>query len=251
MYRWLLRLYPASFRNEYGREMAAVFARERRDTRTALGMAALWLRVIADTCVNAAGIHWDILRQDLRYTLRTLRRTPAFALTAVTVVALGIGATTAGFSLADFVLIRPLPFPEADRLVRFSEERPGFPRMELAPANYRDLKQMATSFEALGAYRGLSVNLVTRSRSCPPCARSSNGPTPRFRCRTSRPWSSSSTATWRRASRNCAYWERSPASPSCWAESAFMASLHLPCLRAFVRSAFGWRSVHGEQTSWR
>ena len=160
MYRWLLRLYPASFRNEYGREMATVFARERRDTRTALGMAALWLRVIADTCVNAVGVHWDILRQDLRYTLRTLRRTPAFALTAVTVVALGIGATTAAFSLADFVLIRPLPFPEADRLVRFSEERPGFPRMELAPANYRDLKQMATSFEALGAYRGLSVNLV-------------------------------------------------------------------------------------------
>ena len=58
------------------------------------------------------------------------------------------------------MLIRPLPFPEADRLVRFSEERPGLPRMELAPANYRDLKQMATSFEALGAYRGLSVNLV-------------------------------------------------------------------------------------------
>jgi putative ABC transport system permease protein len=160
MYRWLLRLYPASFRNEYGREMATVFARERRDTRTARGMAALWLRVIADTCVNAAGIHGDILRQDLRYTLRTLRRTPAFALTAVTVVAFGIGATTAAFSLADFVLIRPLPFPEADRLVRFSEERPRFPRMELAPANYRDLKQMATSFEALGAYRGLSVNLV-------------------------------------------------------------------------------------------
>jgi predicted permease len=160
MYRWLLRLYPASFRNEYGREMAAAFARERRDTRTALGMAALWLRVIADTGVNAAGIHRDILTQDLRYTLRTLRRTPAFALTAVTVVALGIGATTAAFSLADFVLIRPLPFPEADRLVWVSEQRPGFPRLELAPANYRDLKRMATSFEALGAYRGLSVNLV-------------------------------------------------------------------------------------------
>ena len=59
MYRWLLRLYPASFRNEYGREMATVFARERRDTRTALGMAALWLRVSADTCVNAAGVHWE------------------------------------------------------------------------------------------------------------------------------------------------------------------------------------------------
>ena len=160
MYRWLLRLYPASFRNEYGREMAAAFARERRDTRTPLGRAVLWLRAIADTCVNAAGIHRDILTQDLRYTLRTLRRTPAFAVTAVAVVALGIGATTAAFSLADFVLVRPLPFPEADRLVRVSEQRPGVPRAELAPANYRDLKQMATSFEVFGAYRGLSVNLV-------------------------------------------------------------------------------------------
>ena len=160
MYRWLLRLYPASFRNEYGREMAAAFARERRDTRTPLDSAVLWLRAIADTCINAAGIHRDILTQDLRYTLRTLRRTPAFALTAVTVVALGIGATTAAFSLADFVLVRPLPFPEADRLVWVSEQRPGFPRLELAPANYRDLKRTATSFEALGAYRGLSVNLV-------------------------------------------------------------------------------------------
>ena len=97
MYRWLLRLYPASFRNEYGREMAAVFARERRDTRTAPGMAALWLRVIADTCITAAGIHRDILTQDLRYTLRTLRLRPGFGLTAITVVALGIGATTAAF----------------------------------------------------------------------------------------------------------------------------------------------------------
>ena len=58
------------------------------------------------------------------------------------------------------MLIRPLPFPEADRLVRVSEERPGLPRLELAPANYRDLKQMAVSFEALGAYRGLSMNPV-------------------------------------------------------------------------------------------
>jgi putative ABC transport system permease protein len=134
MYRWLLRLYPASFRNEYGREMAADFARERRGTRTALSVAVLWLRAIADTCVNAAGIHRDILTQDLRHSLRTLRRTPAFTLTAVTVVALGIAATTAAFSLADFVLIRPLPFPEADRLVWISETRPEIPQTELSPA---------------------------------------------------------------------------------------------------------------------
>jgi putative ABC transport system permease protein len=164
MLRWLLRLYPASFRNEYGREMHGVFAQERRDARTPLGIVALWLRVIADTCVNAAAVHRDILTQDLRYTVRTLMRTPAFTLTALAVVTLGVGATTAAFSLADFVLLRPLPFPDADRLVKVWEERPGFARMELSPANYRDWKQMAASYEVFAAYRGLSVNLVGASQ---------------------------------------------------------------------------------------
>jgi predicted permease len=163
MYRWLLRLYPASFRNEYGREMEAVFSRRRRDAATPAGVAALWLRVIADTCLNAAAVHWDILAQDLRYTVRTLARTPAFALTALVVVSLGIGATTAAFSLTDFVLVRPLPFPDGDRLVKVWEQRPGFSRMELSPANYRDLKKMATSYAAFAAYRGLAVNLVGAS----------------------------------------------------------------------------------------
>ena len=53
---------------------------------------------------NAIAVHWDVLRQDLRYAARSLRRTPGFALTAVLVVALGVGANTAVFSLADFVL---------------------------------------------------------------------------------------------------------------------------------------------------
>jgi putative ABC transport system permease protein len=163
MYRWLLRLYPASFRNEYGREMQAVFSRQRRDASSPAGLAALWLRVITDTCINAAAVHWDILAQDLRYTVRTLARTPAFALTALVVVSLGVGATTAAFSITDFVLVRPLPFPDADRLVKVWEERPGFPRMELSPANYRDWKKMVASYQAFAAYRGLSVNLVGAS----------------------------------------------------------------------------------------
>ena len=160
MYRWLLRLYPASFRREYGPEMRAVFARERRDVRSLPGLAALWTRTIADTCLNAAAVHRDILDQDLRYAVRTLLRAPAFTLTAIAVVGLGIGATTAAFTVTDVVLMRPLPLQDADRIVKVWEKRPGFSRMEPSPANYRDWKAMASSFQAFAAYRGLSVNLV-------------------------------------------------------------------------------------------
>ena len=71
-------------------------------------------------------------------------RAPGFAITAVLIVALGIGATTAAFSVTDFVLLRPLPFPEPDRLVKVWETTPGYGRMELSPANYRDWKAAAT-----------------------------------------------------------------------------------------------------------
>src|SRR5258707_967498 len=83
----------------------------------------------ADTVASAAAAHWDILRADLRYARRTFSRARGFAVTAVVIIALGIGATTAAFSITDFVLIRPLPFPHADRLVKIWERHPGFDRM--------------------------------------------------------------------------------------------------------------------------
>src|SRR4029079_7009689 len=80
-----------------------------------VGKIALFLRTIADELFSALAGHASILHQDLRYTVRTLNRTRGFALTAIVVTALGVGANTAAFSAADFVLFRPLPFPAADR----------------------------------------------------------------------------------------------------------------------------------------
>ncbi len=159
-YRFLLRAYPASFRNEYGDEMAAVFRRRLRDSGSPFGRTALWAAAPFEVLWNAAAVHAGILRQDLRYTVRSLSRSPGFALTAIAVLALGIGANTAAFSIADYVLIRELPFPEPARLVNLWESPPGYTHVELSPANYRDWKNSATVFESMAAYTDISANLV-------------------------------------------------------------------------------------------
>jgi predicted permease len=159
MYSLLLHLYPASFRNEYGDEMRAMFER-RRQAAGSFGAIGLWIETIGDVLANAAVVHADLLRQDLSYSARMLRRAPGFALTAMIIVALGIGATTAAFSVTDFVLLRPLPFSQPDRLVRLYEKTPAYSQLELSAANYRDWKQGSTVFESIGLHHSASGNLV-------------------------------------------------------------------------------------------
>ena len=159
-YRTLLHLYPKSFRAEYGGEMCAVFARELE----AAGPArfVLLASALLDTVANAARVHVDITRQDLRYALRSLRRSPGFTATAILVAALGIGATTTTFSIADHVLLRPLPFAQPDRLVKLwqTQASRGYSRLEPSPPNYLDWQRMATSFEGIAAYRGTAATLL-------------------------------------------------------------------------------------------
>ena len=158
LYRLLLRLYPASFRAEYGEEMARLFG-ERRRRAAAAGWRLLWLEALGDAMTTAPRVHLDILRQDLRYAARSARRAPGFAATAVIVMAVGIGATTAVFSIADRVLLRDLPFASADGLVRVWENVPGYPQLEPSPANYRDWTTMSRSFAQLEAHMAYAVNM--------------------------------------------------------------------------------------------
>jgi predicted permease len=96
----------------------------------------------------------ETLVQDLRYGLRLLRRAPGFAITAIAIVALGVGATTAAFTVLDHVLLRPLPFPNPDRLVLLYQNAPArsIVRMEATPPNFEDWRTMNRSFSAMGAY---------------------------------------------------------------------------------------------------
>ena len=108
--------------------------------------------------------HWQILLQDLRYTFRSLTAARGFAFATILVTALGVGANTATFSVADFVLLRPLPFPDPDALVRLCEgplNGGGWGcNNQMSPANYRDLVAMQRSFTASGVFRRIAMNIV-------------------------------------------------------------------------------------------
>lgn len=160
VYRALLHLYPSGFRAEYQHELSATFAERVREYSGPLASLRGGLIAISDVVPNAIAVHWEILQQDLHYAARSLRRTPGFAVTAVLVVALGVGANTAAFSLADHVLLRPLSFPEPDRLVKLWQRTPGYGQMELSPPNYLDWKAMATSISEMAAYTDDAMNLV-------------------------------------------------------------------------------------------
>jgi hypothetical protein len=101
--------------------------------------------------------HWslDMLTQDIRYAVRMLRRRPTFSAVAIVTLALGIGATTAMFSAVHAVLLKPLPYPQPDRLVRLygRDTRPGQESIgNLSVPDVMDVQRQATSFAAVGAH---------------------------------------------------------------------------------------------------
>ena len=104
------------------------------------------------------------LLQDLKYALRTLLKNPGFAAAAILVMALGIGANSAIFSVVNSVLLRPLPFSEPDKLVQVwhvppPKQFPGMTRFSVSPANYLDWKRMNHVFSDMSIYgfQGLTL----------------------------------------------------------------------------------------------
>ncbi|MEP6495296.1 MAG: ABC transporter permease [bacterium] len=98
---------------------------------------------------------------DFRYALRTLRRMPAFTTVATLTLALGIGATSAMFTLVNSILLRPLPYPNADRLVKLIQSYPekGLDTWGVSQQNIVMYRDGATDFAAFAAYRGASLTM--------------------------------------------------------------------------------------------
>ena len=91
---------------------------------------------------------------DLRYAIRMLAKRPAFALVAVLTLAVGIGANTAIFSVVNGVLLRPLPYPEPDRIVRLYEQTSKAPRVTVSYPNFRDWHERLVGPEAAVSRHG-------------------------------------------------------------------------------------------------
>ncbi|GMR13319.1 MAG: hypothetical protein BMS9Abin29_1524 [Gemmatimonadota bacterium] len=103
----------------------------------------------------------DFLR-DLQLALRGLRRSPAFTVVALTMLAVGIGANTAIFSVIDAVLLEPLPFREPERLVQVYETHmsQGWDHFAFSQMNLLDLMETSTSFEGIGGIAGGTMNIM-------------------------------------------------------------------------------------------
>jgi len=157
LYRVLLRLYPAEFRGEYGREMTQMF----RDRARHEPPLRVWLDVARDLIVTVPREQAHVLVNDVRYALRTIRRTPVFSAAVMLTVALAIAANTAMFTVVNAVLLRPLPFAEAHRLIQVAEknDRLNLPNFGASVLNFVSWREQTSAFDQLAAIGFTSFNL--------------------------------------------------------------------------------------------
>jgi predicted permease len=108
---------------------------------------------------------FERLWQDLRYALRQLKRSPGFTSVCLITLALGIGANTAMFSVVQGVILAPLPFPQANRLIFLWEKRPGVPQLDVSYPNFEDWEKRARSFDGMSALTFHNFDLTAPGRA--------------------------------------------------------------------------------------
>ncbi len=184
LYRLLLRAFPSHVRRQFGADMTAMFGEQLADARRAgAGTARIWTAAVADAVINGAAERlrplrghggalkhetrrwrwWmHAVREDIRYAFRLMRRQPGVTVIAIATLALGIGANTAIFSAVNAVLLRPLPYPEPERVMTVWERRAaeGVNDNVVSPADFLDWARLNASFESIAAQSFLTVDLT-------------------------------------------------------------------------------------------
>lgn len=192
-YRVLLALYPPRFRRAFALDLIETFRDQRREARQ-IGMpaGAFWMVTLQDLLTQAfaewMSTVWRIGRRtnesdreespmaavphalrfaELRFAARRLLRVPSFTAATVLVLALGIGAATAVFSIVNGVLLRPLPYPQPDRLValKHSLEVSGVQEADQSDGTLLLYQEHARAFQSIGGARPTSVSLAPVSAS--------------------------------------------------------------------------------------
>ena len=154
-YRVLLLAYPAPFRQEFAPEMMSMFrARcvEESAARGWPGLVLIWLKVLIDTLITAPEEHYYMLMNDIRYAFRSLAKSRGFTLTAIGCLALGIGASTAIYSIVNAVLLRPLPYRDSEHFARLYTEFPtqgekGLSKFWFSPPEFRLMKEQNQAWD--------------------------------------------------------------------------------------------------------
>jgi len=103
----------------------------------------------------------ETLVQDLRYAIRQLYKSPGFTLTAILTLALGIGATTAMLAIVDSVLLRPLDFPHAERLISVTLSADQTHGTDLKWSTFQEFQRNLHSFDSLAAYNSLPIPIIS------------------------------------------------------------------------------------------
>ena len=168
-----LRLLGARdrFRNELDEEMAFHRAEAERDL-VAEGMSADAARYAArrqfgnatklqEQSHDVVSFKAETVLQDLRFALRQLRRSPGFAVVAVLILALGMGANLAIFAFVDAALLKPLPYRDPSRLVGLFESIAAGPKYCISYLDYLDWKRSNSSFQTMDAYTGWNFMLAS------------------------------------------------------------------------------------------
>ena len=164
LFRALVRVLPFDFRMNYEGEMEGVFREQQREVVERGGFLEalrLWKETIVGIFTTAPREHWQILTSDCGYALRMMRKNAGFTAVAILTLALGIGANTAIFSVVHSVLLRSLPYPQANQLIfiRQQEKKLGIEDLSFSVKEIEDYRAQNRTLSGLVEYHAMSFTL--------------------------------------------------------------------------------------------